>query len=260
MGKDQESARSQLPILRTNPRFIFFTDFDGTITQQDSNDFMIEQFGVGPAQRKLVFDDILFGRRSFRDGFEELLDSVKLPWEMCIAALLENITLDEGFREFYTWAHANNIPVVVLSGGMEPIIRALLAHLLGEGEASNLPILSNDVIARSGKTLEDEGGWKITFRDDSSFGHDKSLAIRPYAALPDSERPVLFYAGDGVSDLSAAKETDLLFAKAGKDLVTYCENENVAHTTFQDFSQILATVKDIVSGKTSVHEVAKKKI
>lgn len=166
MGKDQESARSQLPILRTNPRFIFFTDFDGTITQQDSNDFMIEQFGVGPAQRKLVFDDILFGRRSFRDGFEELLDSVKLPWEKCIAALLENITLDEGFREFYTWAHANNIPVVVLSGGMEPIIRALLAHLLGEGEASNLPILSNDVIARSGKTLEDEGGWRITYRDD----------------------------------------------------------------------------------------------
>ena len=53
-------------------------------------------------------------------------------------------------------------------------------------------------------------------REYSSFGHDKSLAIRPYAGLPDGERPVLFYAGDGVSDLSAAKETDLLFAKAGK--------------------------------------------
>lgn len=26
----------------------------------------------------------------------------------------------------------------------------------------------------------------------------------------------MFYAGDGVSDLSAAKETDLLFAKADK--------------------------------------------
>lgn len=28
----------------------------------------------------------------------------------------------------------------------------------------------------------------------------------------------MFYAGDGVSDLSAAKETDLLFAKADKGL------------------------------------------
>ena len=49
----------------------------------------------------------------------------------------------------------------------------------------------------------------------SHFGHDKSLEIAPYHALPDNERPVMFYAGDGVSDLSAAKETDLLFAKKG---------------------------------------------
>ena len=49
----------------------------------------------------------------------------------------------------------------------------------------------------------------------SHFGHDKSLEIAPYHALPDEDRPVMFYAGDGVSDLSAAKETDLLFAKKG---------------------------------------------
>jgi 2-hydroxy-3-keto-5-methylthiopentenyl-1-phosphate phosphatase len=41
------------------------------------------------------------------------------------------------------------------------------------------------------------------------------MEIRQYANLPDGERPIMFYAGDGVSDLSAAKETDLLFAKKG---------------------------------------------
>lgn len=49
----------------------------------------------------------------------------------------------------------------------------------------------------------------------SHFGHDKSLTLRPYAQLPEDQRPTLFYAGDGVSDLSAARETDLLFAKKG---------------------------------------------
>lgn len=52
------------------------------------------------------------------------------------------------------------------------------------------------------------------------FGHDKSLTIRPYAEYfkqhPDEQRPTMFYAGDGVSDLSAARETDLLFAKKGR--------------------------------------------
>ena len=59
-------------------------------------------------------------------------------------------------------------------------------------------------------------------RHYSSFGHDKSLEIRPYANLPSDERPILLYAGDGVSDLSAAKETDLLFAKAGRGKKLKC--------------------------------------
>jgi 2-hydroxy-3-keto-5-methylthiopentenyl-1-phosphate phosphatase len=90
----------------------------------------------------------------------------------------------------------------------------------------------------------------------SHFGHDKSLEIRQYANLPDGQRPTMFYAGDGVSDLSAAKETDLLFAKKGMDLVSYCVREKVPFTIFEDWSSILSTVKDIVSGKTSVKEVS----
>lgn len=56
----------------------------------------------------------------------------------------------------------------------------------------------------------------------------------------------MFYAGDGVSDLSAAKETDLLFAKKGKDLVTYCDREKIPFTLFDDWSDISAIVKEIV--------------
>jgi 2,3-diketo-5-methylthio-1-phosphopentane phosphatase len=160
------AIQSPTPALKTNPKFIFFTDFDGTVTQQDSNDFMIENFGTGPARRKEMFQDVLFGRRTFRDAFKEMLDGITLPLNECIEALLQNIALDEGFKEFYTWARTNNIPVVVLSGGMEPIIRALLAHLIGEDEVKTLPILSNDVAPRPGKSLEDEGGWEIAYRDD----------------------------------------------------------------------------------------------
>lgn len=56
----------------------------------------------------------------------------------------------------------------------------------------------------------------------------------------------MFYAGDGVSDLSAAKETDLLFAKRGKDLVTYCDRQDIPFTLFDDWSNISQVVKQIV--------------
>lgn len=148
-----------------------------------------------------------------------MMDSVTTPYPECIQYLCDNIKLDPYFKEFYTWSRENNVPVIVLSSGMVPIIRALLVHLVGP-EAEDIEIVANDVADRPGKKQDQKGGWELKFHDDSDFGHDKSLAIRPYAdhiaKLPENDRPTLLYAGDGVSDLSAARETDLLFAKKGK--------------------------------------------
>lgn len=93
------------------------------------------------------------------------MDSVKTPYDQCIKILCENIKLDPHFKEFYDWARENNMPVVVLSSGMVPIIRGLLVHLLGE-EAEEIQIVSNDVAPRDGKSINEEGGWQIVFHDD----------------------------------------------------------------------------------------------
>jgi len=246
---------STLPAMSTNPKYIFFTDFDGTITQQDSNDFMTDNLGYGEKLRKQGNQDVLDEKITFRDSFREMLDSVKTPFDQCIMILCENIKLDPYFKEFFDYARQNNIPIVVLSGGMTPIVRGLLVNLLGE-DAHEMQIVSNDVAPRDGKSINEEGGWQIAYHDDTGFGHDKSLEIRPYAKLPANNRPVMFYAGDGVSDFSAAKETDLLFAKKGRDLITYCIRGGMPFTTFEDWSSILATLKDIVEGKTTVREVS----
>lgn len=206
------SVSSETPALATNPKFIFFTDFDGTITTADSNDFMTDSIGYGAEKRLQGNVDVLSGRMNFRDSFREMMDSITAPYDECIKLLLANVKLDPGFNEFYNWAQENNVPIVILSGGMEPIIRALLDKMLAPGW--DIQIVSNDVRPRDGKDINEKGGWRIEFRDDSIHGHDKSIEIRKYSSLPG--RPTMFYAGDGVSDLSAAKETDLLFAKADK--------------------------------------------
>lgn len=76
-------------------------------------------------------------------------------------------------------------------------------------------------LERDSSQLTKKGvAWRVEFRDDSSFGHDKARTIIPYAAYRDNikggVKPLLLYAGDGVSDFSAAKETELLFAKEGQ--------------------------------------------
>ncbi|KAH7150454.1 HAD-like domain-containing protein [Dactylonectria estremocensis] len=250
------ASNSDTPALKTNPKFIFFTDFDGTVTTADSNDYMIDNLGFGQERRIKLNKDVLFGRMNFGDSFVEMLDSVGTPFNECIDILRQNIKLDSGFKEFYNWAQLNNVPIVILSGGMEPVIRALLDTLLGPGW--DIQIVSNNVAPREGKSINEKNGWKIVFHDDSIHGHDKSIEIRKYSILPD--RPTMFYAGDGVSDLSAAKETDLLFAKADKDLVTWCENEKVPFVTFRDWSTILQTVKEIDAGTLSVKDAARGRI
>ena len=187
------------------------------------------------------------------------MDSINTPFPECIRLLCQNIKLDPGFKDFYEWSRETNVPIIVLSSGMVPIIRALLMELVGP-TASDIEIVANDVVDKSPKTKDQEGGWDCKFHDDSGFGHDKSLTIRPYAKYfaehPDEPRPTMLYAGDGVSDLSAAKETDLLFAKKGRDLVTYCEREDIPFTVFEDWSTILQTTKDLYAGKASTKQVA----
>ena len=150
------------------------------------------------------------------DTFQEMINSIKAPYSECIKLLMENIELDPHFNDFYKWARAHNVPVIVLSSGMTPIIRTLLKKLVGS-DAAQIDIICNEMVDLPGTDREHPGGWNIQYHDDSGFGHDKSLTIRPYAEHfekhPNETRPTMLYAGDGVSDLSAARETDLLFAK-----------------------------------------------
>lgn len=247
--------------LNAKPKIIFFTDFDGTITLQDTNDYITDNYGMGFDKRQDGMRLILDGHETFRDGFQKMLDTWNMPFQQVLQILLDNIKLDPHFRDFMVWARAHDVPVIVLSGGMVPVVTALLRHLLGPELMSDIELVANDTQLRApANSLDVANGWTIKFHDDSGFGHDKSLTIRPYATaiadLPVDERPTLLYAGDGVSDLSAARETDLLFAKEGKDLTIYCEREGIPFTTFQDWSSILQETKDIYEGRKSVKRVA----
>lgn len=76
----------------------------------------------------------------------------------------------------------------------QPIIRGILAELIGESEARDIDIVANDVDLGDGSAHD----WKITYRHpESGFGHDKSKAILPFKEQ--EHGPTLFFCGDGIS-------------------------------------------------------------
>ena len=86
-----------------------------------------------------------------------------------------DIQIDPHFKDFFEYASANDIPVILVSryvpmcayrepcidvvvrSGMEPIIRSVLGKLLGEHEKS-IEIISNDA------DVNPDGTWSLKYR------------------------------------------------------------------------------------------------
>jgi hypothetical protein len=81
------------------------------------------------------------------------------------------------------------------------------------------------------------------WRHDTELGHDKALSITEYrdqAKLEseDGTIPLIVFIGDGVSDLPAAREADVLFARRGLRLEEYCLENKIAYIGFDTFAEI----------------------
>jgi 2-hydroxy-3-keto-5-methylthiopentenyl-1-phosphate phosphatase len=88
----------------------------------------------------------------------------------------------------------------------------------------------------------------ITATVRRSNNQDKGIPLRK--ARESNPNATIVFIGDGVSDIPAAVEADVLFAKMGKDLVytpnskeKYCTQHGIKHTKWEDFSEVLKHVQ-----------------
>lgn len=59
------------------------------------------------------------------------------------------------------------------------------------------------------------------------------------------EIPLIVFIGDGVSDLAAAREADVLFARRGLRLEEYCLEHGIPYTPFDSFADVKREVEAI---------------
>lgn len=62
-------------------KYVFLTDFDGTITEVDSNDHMVDTVGMGYTERRKINEKIITEKVSYREGFRTMIESVHRPFE-----------------------------------------------------------------------------------------------------------------------------------------------------------------------------------
>ncbi|KAL1297233.1 hypothetical protein AAFC00_004796 [Neodothiora populina] len=231
--------------LGTKRKLICFSDFDGTIFMQDTGHILFNAHGCGSEQRELLDEQIKSGERSFRDVSEEMWGSLNVPFADGFEALKDGLEIDPAFKEFHQFCLNNNIPFNVISAGLKPVLRSVLDHFIGEEAASNIDIVANDA-----EISEDGSQWKPVWRHDNDLGHDKSLSIAEYkeSAQLESEDgtiPMIIFIGDGVSDLPAARHSDVLFARRGLRLEEYCVEHKLPYIPFDTFADIQKEISKI---------------
>jgi len=213
---------------------------------QDTGHVLFDSHGCGAERRNILDEQIKTGERSFRDVSEEMWGSLHIPFDDGFEVMEKTLEIDPDFQRFHKFCIANNIPFNVISAGLKPILRKVLDTFLGEEESKHIEIVANEA------EIKDDGSeWKPVWRHDTELGHDKALSIteaRKEAELQceDGTIPLIVFIGDGVSDLPAAREADVLFARRGLRLEEYCVENGIKYTPFDTFADVEREVRGIM--------------
>lgn len=236
--KSQSGTAPDPSPMGTSRKIVIFSDFDGTIFMQDTGHILFNAHGCGSERREQLEKQIKSGERSFKDVSEEMWGSLDIPFENGFEALQANLEIDRDFKIFHKFCLNNSIPFNVISAGLKPVLRKVLDHFLGEQDSASIDIVANEA------DIDVEGHtWKPVWRHQGDLGHDKSLSLAEYKEQAQIESedgtiPMIIFIGDGVSDLPAARHSDVLFARRGLALEEYCVENNVPYIPYDSFGDI----------------------
>ena len=205
---------------------IYLVDFDGTITQEDTNDAMADTFA--PKKWREIDDKWNRGEIPTKDAMEQILSMVAAT-EDELDEFFTSLPIDSGFKDFVQWAERRGEPIYIISDGIDfSIKRVLKQHGL-----ESIPFFSNKITF-----TEDEINVVVTQEriEGCTYGTCKCKIMENIKEKYPKNRQVVFI-GDGYSDACVAPKTDLIFAKGV--LAEHCKKDNIDFYSFETFRDIL---------------------
>ena len=218
--------------------FRLFADFDGTICSEDTGVYVINK-GISVELRLSLEQEILEGKKTYRDAITEMWSKVKLPLNKVNEEIKSQFDLDIGIAKLREFLKKRKLPLYILSNGLDVLIEPLLTLHTKINVRNNSCI--NDIYLLANHGLPKPTGWEVTWRHNSDCGHDKAETIQYF--LRKGETAV--FVGDGISDIDAVKSLQnkhfptLIFAKEGKQLEKYCKENDINYFPFKTLVDVV---------------------
>jgi len=206
---------------------LFVVDFDGTVAPEDTVDALLERF-ADPEWRRIE-EQWVRGEMDSRQCMAAQIALVAGD-EQALEEFLQSVEIDPDFPAFVDGV-SGFADVVIASDGLDYPI----AHALGRLGLS-LPFYANRVAFR-------RGGLGISFpHREAACVVGSGVCKCAVARRVDAGRSLpLVLIGDGRSDLCIARAADYVFARG--TLRRFCEAENINHSPFETFGDVLSVVR-----------------
>lgn len=207
-------------------KFLFITDFDGTVTAQDF--FLQILYRYKP--EKAFF-------KTKKRGFE-LLSDVFSGLNLTESELLDEIShvaFDPSFIDCVKFIKNSGGKVLVLSAGAHYYVKNKLKM---EKLDDFVDIVANESIYN-----EEDGGIKLIKNEQHMF-HDEVFGVNKLKIVEYYRRKfeVLAYAGDSYVDFDACRLCDFRFTK--NNLAKICDMFYVEHRKFDNFLEVKVALEE----------------
>lgn len=214
-----------------------FIDFDGTITQVDVIDELIRRYAIDDSW-KAVEEQWQRGEIGSMECLSREFDVIRVS-PAHLTAFLAQVPLDPGALRLFALLRERDVPVSVLSDGVDVFIN----HILSAAGLGDVTVRSN--------TIEQQGDRLRLVCPH----HIPSCPVRAAhckcasAQLLGNGNRQSIYIGDGRSDLCAARKAHCIFAKG--ILAASLESCGTQYTCFDSLSDVRAVLDLTWTGVTA---------
>jgi 2-hydroxy-3-keto-5-methylthiopentenyl-1-phosphate phosphatase len=215
---------------------VIFCDFDGTITNSDNIIAIMKQFA--PSEWEAIKDDVLAQNVSVKEGVGKMFSLLPTSLKQeIIDFLLHKAEIREGFSEFVAFTKQEDIPLYIVSGGIDFFVHRLLDGLV---EKESIYCNGSDF---SGETIA------ITWPHscDDECGNDCGCCKPSIIRKLEKEEDFKIVIGDSITDLQAAKMADAVMAR--DFLMEKCEELQIPYRPFTTFYDVISHVKELTGVK-----------
>lgn len=207
---------------------IVFFDFDNTISAYDILDDMLVKFSVNDAwvdlERRWKRGEI-----GSRECLRGQIGGIRIK-KRRFDKYLSTITLDRYFLRLIRYLDSKKIETIIISDNFDYILNAVLKN---KG-ASNLKVYSNKLEVRDDRLIP---SFPFADKKCGECAHCKKGTIKKHTG----RNSMVFYVGDGLSDVCASRIADVIFAKSY--LRRYLEEKDIVHIPFNGLKDVYENLK-----------------